>query len=66
MDIKEVIEKAVKEGKCITNIYYKQMGVKFYPTNTDDCIICIKEKSSRIRWQPKADDLINDTWEIVD
>ena len=66
MNIKTAVENALKQEKHITNSHYKKAGIKFLPTNTDFCIICIKKKSSYVRWQPKADDLIDDTWELVD
>lgn len=65
MDIKTAIEIALKNGKHITNSYYAKIGIKFLPTNTDDCIVCKRKGSSFVRWNPTADDLIDVTWEVT-
>ena len=44
-------------------------GVIVIPTNTVDCCflmdICAGKKSRRRGWEPYADDLVADDWELV-
>ena len=71
MYIHEAVAKAVAEDKYIVRTdsdFFKGVGLKLKPTNTDDCIVCInpqKEKPSP-RWNPKSEDLTSDKWEVVD
>lgn len=47
--------------------YYYSNGVIFIPTNTKDCVICsTKEKRLYPRWNPTADELMADDWEVAD
>ncbi len=67
MTISEAVKLALKEDK-----YIKLAGsifrTKIKPTNTSECCIMISEHRSKVmpRWNPTADDLVSDDWEVVD
>lgn len=70
MYIHEAVAKAVAEDKYIIrtdSLFFKGSGLKLKPTNTDDCVMCISQQKekSRPRWNPKAEDLTSDKWEVV-
>lgn len=66
MLISEAVKEAMKTGsKIIRKSYY---GVEIKPTNTPDGLIVFSKAEGRSpakRWQPLADDLVADDWEIV-
>ncbi len=70
MYINEAVEKAMREGRRMMrkNGPYKNF-VRIRPTNTiDACLFettCAKKRSIR-GWEPDADDLMADDWEVVD
>lgn len=68
MKINEAVEKALKEKKPITRTSWKDFSFKILPTNTHDCCYVItedeKQKPAKC-WNPTADDLLADDWEVV-
>ena len=68
MFIHEAVKEAM-EKKCYIkrNAAWYSKEVKFLPTNTPECIIVYSETNPpRRRWQPNAEDLIADDWELAD
>lgn len=76
MNIQDATKKAMAEDKYITipsdngKIYFK-----LKPTNTKKNIIAFNEHNAPVKsrkptlfhgWQPNADDLISDDWQVVD
>ena len=66
MRISEAVEKALKEDKGITRKSLQKYGFEIYPTNSGECcyVETINQQPSRC-WNPTADDLIADDWEMV-
>lgn len=68
MNIKETVELAMKEGKYIYKESEKNEGIEIdiFPTNTWDCCVLISKDSEKVgkRWNPSANDLVADDWEI--
>lgn len=68
MNICEAIKKAMETGKCIATAY--MIGeAKIKPTDTiHNCIVMRADGShpSRYGWQPSAEDLTREDWELVD
>ena len=69
MKISEAVERALEEKKPITRAsYLEEIGFKIFPTNSSDCCYLIPkdEKQQPARcWNPTADDLLADDWEVV-
>lgn len=68
MNIVEAVEKAMKEGRCITIEAFNGKA-KIKPTNENgNCIVMNADghQPSRFGWQPTADDLLREDWEVVD
>lgn len=68
MKINEAVEKALKDKKPITRTSLKGFGFKIFPTDSSDCcyIIHKDEKKQPTRcWNPTANDLLADDWEVV-
>lgn len=64
MNIFEATVKALEEGKRI-----RRQGAIITPTNTGECCLIEVEglkKAPGKRWQPKAEDLISDEWEVME
>lgn len=73
MYIHEAVQ-AITIGKpCITRRNWSRLsregngGIKIYPTNSPDCCIVESDVSKGIFriWQPTAEDLAADDWEVV-
>lgn len=67
MLISEAVKEAIKTGGKITRKDFQ--GHLFKPTNTPDGVIILAPKSKKPhskRWQPCADDLMAEDWEVVD
>ena len=66
--IHEAVEKSLKEKKPITRTSLSDFGFKIFPTDSSDCCYLIPkdEKQQPARcWNPTADDLLADDWEVV-
>lgn len=71
MTINEAVKLSIKENKCIT-----RSGNSFQeyilPTDTTDCCIgFLKDENGNfkeiaVRWNPCAEDLIADDWELAE
>lgn len=68
MDIKEATILAMNKGKYMYRKSEKEEGidVNVLPTNTWDCCILISDSTDKVgkRWNPTADDLMADDWEV--
>lgn len=70
MNIQKAVKKAIKIDGYITGDFG---GIKSFdgrvfikPTNkSDGCIICLTPDEQCRRWQPRAADLMSDTWRVV-
>lgn len=69
MNIHEAIEKAMPLGKGIRRQSWRQHDnpTMIIPTNTSSGFIMdnLESKNPARRWQPKAEDIIADDWEIT-
>ena len=68
MDIGSAVKKAVREDKCISIPDFRG-HIKIKPTNDIGNCICMQadgSNPSRYGWQPSAEDLMRDDWEVVD
>ena len=66
MKIVKATKQAMLVGKGITRKNELWKNITLIPTNTDCCIIVVNgNKSSAIRWQPSADDLIAEDWIVT-
>lgn len=68
MYIHEAIKEAMPRGKCIRrrDDFWIQSKLVLFPTTTCEGII-IAESNNRLapRWNPDADDLMADDWEVL-
>lgn len=68
MHIHKAIKLAMEIGRGITRERWEAKGLEMniIPTNTTSCMIidCLHSKSPCRRWNPSADDLIADDWEL--
>lgn len=66
MNICEAVKKAYASKKCIERT--EAFGHwKIRPTNTPECCyLIVDSKSSHKGWQPQAEDLQAEDWEVVD
>ena len=68
MNIREAVLLAMKEGKYIYRKSEKDEGysVNILPTNTIDCCLMLSNHTNEVgkRWNPNANDLIADDWEV--
>lgn len=68
MYINEAVQQAVREEKYITLPEF-ETSVKIRPTNEKgNCILMRKDGShpSKYGWQPTAEELMRNDWEVVD
>lgn len=65
MNIKEAVEIAIKEGKCI---FIKDCPlVKIRPEETDMCILMLRDGSYPKRgWQPTGSQLMSEDWDVTE
>lgn len=74
MYIHEAVTKVLENGKYITRKPSDPETIwsftRLEPTNGLECVIIHNDKlrhhSPRARWQPTAEDLMADDWEVVD
>ena len=73
VDIIEATKKAMEKGVGIQNAISKQTDSYLLPTNTNECYLVIPigykldgdyEKTPAPRWNPKAEDVLKDDWEL--
>lgn len=68
MKIYEAVEKALKEKRSITRTGLRDFGFEIFPTDSSDCCYLIpkdkKQQPGRC-WNPTANDLMADDWELV-
>lgn len=65
VDICKAAREAVKTGQLISRAAWPD-GLWVRPTNTDECcIIGMEGRTPSPRWQPAAEDLIADDWELA-
>ncbi len=64
MNIQEATKKAMETNK---NIQRDSIGIKIKPTNGWECCLLIHPTKQEYapRWNPKAEDLMADDWEVV-
>lgn len=66
MRIHEAVEKALKEKSPITRASLRDFDFKVFPTDSSDCCYIVNEKQQPARcWNPTANDLLADDWELV-
>lgn len=65
MNISTAIKKAMLAGKGITRENEAYQNVTIIPTNTDLCMVISNGKSSAVRWQPSAEDLVAEDWIVT-
>ena len=68
MNLCDAVKKAVELGSCITTPEFRG-GAKIRPTNDKgNCVVSMWDgsKPSKIGWQPTAEDILRDDWEIAD
>ena len=66
MNIYEATQKAIESGQCISREEWRK-AVKIRPTDSSgNCILMMWDgsKPSKHGWQPRAEDLIAQDWEI--
>lgn len=76
MYIQEAVKKSLQSGKWIRRKGFQKsdnVDLRILPTDTCDCCIIASfdektntEKRSSRRWNPFANDLIADDWEVVE
>ena len=72
MNIIEATEKAMKVGKGIINKKWTIQRYYLLPTNTAECYLVIpkgfniESVNACPRWNPNANDILSDNWEIYD
>ena len=68
MTISEAVARALKENKSITRSSLQDLGFEVLPTDSSDCCYIVstdkKQKPARC-WNPTANDLVADDWELV-
>ena len=68
MTISEAVARALKENKSITRVGLQDFGLEVFPTDSSDCCYLIpkdeKQQPGRC-WNPTANDLMADDWELV-
>ena len=66
MYIHEAVKKAMEIDGYIAYVSDGRRIVLIKPTNTrKNCILCAGGRYSEFGWQPKAEHLITDKWEVV-
>jgi hypothetical protein len=64
--ISEAVEKALKEDKGITRKSLQKYGFEIHPTNSGECCYVVTKNQQPSRcWNPTADDLMADDWELT-
>ena len=64
MFIHEAVKEAMEKDRCIRRKRWPAWIMK--PTNTSDCVMCVFENKVVRCWNPQANDLAADDWEVVD
>lgn len=68
MTISEAVARALKENKSITRSRLQDFGFEVFPTDSSDCCYIVstdkKQQPGRC-WNPTANDLVADDWELV-
>ena len=65
MDIQKATQKALEVDGLIARPFWRGY-VHIKPTNSPECCICYgKGKAPCPRWQPQAEDLLADDWEVT-
>ena len=66
LKISKAVKKALEEKKPITRTSLKDFGFKVFPTDSSDCCYIVNEKQQPSRcWNPTADDLTADDWDLA-
>ena len=67
MHINEAVSKAIEiDGYITEGVKDMKSRIFIKPTNRlDCCIVCVTPEYSKKRWNPRANDLISDSWEVV-
>ena len=73
MNIIEATEKALEKGVEIQNTISQRANSYLLPTNTNECYLVIPigykldsdyKRTPAPRWNPKAEDILKDDWEL--
>lgn len=64
MFIHEAVKEAIEKDLYIRRKRWPAWIMK--PTNTSDCVMCVFENKMVRCWNPQANDLAADDWEVVD
>ena len=65
MNIQAAVKRAMESGGLIVRPQWNGC-VHIKPTNGPECCICYgKEQAPCPRWQPQAEDLLADDWEVT-
>lgn len=66
MKISEAVTEAMKNKSEITRKSLKKYGFRVYPTNSSECCyVTMKNQQPGKCWNPTADDLVADDWEVI-
>lgn len=67
MTITEATRQAMAEGKNIARRWYDRRIIIKPETSPDCCLIWVEgsRRPPAVRWNPDADDLISDAWEVT-
>jgi hypothetical protein len=67
MTITEATRRAMAEGKNIARRWYDRRIIIKPETSPDCCLIWVEgsRRPPAVRWNPDADDLISDAWEVT-
>jgi hypothetical protein len=69
MNIIEATKEALKENKAITNPDLKETDLALVPTNSMPLgyvfVSSESKKTARRYWNPQADDLLREDWELL-
>lgn len=67
MTIDQAVKEALASGGYIqrrSNPLWRSFAIM--PTNSSDCcVVCSADKKQRPRWNPNADDLAAEDWEVL-
>lgn len=69
MKISEAVNKALEKNGALQRESLRWTGVLIIPTNSSECCCILPTKSKHQQpgrcWNPTADDLMADDWEVV-
>lgn len=63
MNIIEATKRCILNNKVMYRECFDQ--ILYEPTNTDECIIVRFENKKAVRWNPTADDIVANDWNVA-